>query len=242
MIKRIICGDNLEVLKTLPDESVDLCYIDPPFFSGRNYAVIFGDKEEVRQFDDRWVKMAEKGKYSKDINVYLNWMEPRICEIHRVLKKTGSFYLHCDWHADSYLRVMCDEIFGYDRLINKITWKRSRPKKTTMKRPNVTDTILHYSKSNDYKYKQLYCGLSESSLKRYNKKDKKGIYMELTLTAPNSKNVWDFGLGEVKPKIGRGYSWSKEKIEEGIKKGIITKSSTGRLVRKNIFQIQKDHQ
>ena len=89
MTERIICGDNLDVLKTLETESVDLCYIDPPFFSGKNYAVIFGDDEEVRQFDDRWIKENGKGKYTKDINVYLNWMEPRLKEIHRVLKKTG---------------------------------------------------------------------------------------------------------------------------------------------------------
>jgi DNA modification methylase len=74
----IYCGDNLHWMSRLPDEFVDLCYIDPPFFSQKHYEVIFGDGEEI----------------------------------HRLLKPTGSFYLHCDWHAGHHLKVMCDGIFG----------------------------------------------------------------------------------------------------------------------------------
>lgn len=142
-IQRVICGDNLEVLKTLEDESIDLCYIDPPFFSGRNYAIIFGDEEEIRQFDDRWVKMNETGKYTKDINVYLNWIEPRIKEIYRILKPTGSFYLHCDWHAGHYLKVTCDNIFGYDKFKTEIKWKKATGGKFSSQYwDSVDDTIL----------------------------------------------------------------------------------------------------
>lgn len=237
--ERIICGDNLEILQNLKSESVDLCYIDPPFFSGKTYAVIWHDGAEIRQFEDRWVKMGSKGKYSKDINVFLDWMKPRLDEIYRVLKKTGSFYLHCDYHANSYLRMLCDGIFGYGRLINQITWQRSRPKKTSGKRPNVTDTIFHYSKSSTYCYKQLYQGLSKGSLKRYNKTDVNGKYMEMTITAPGSKNVWNFNIGETVPKIGRGYAWKKENIIKGINDKTIQKSSTGRLVIKKYLSESK---
>ena len=109
--EKIICGDNLDVLYKLPENHVDLIYADPPFFSGRNYEIIWGDEAEIRSFEDRW-----KG----GINVYTNWMKQRVIELHRVLKPTGSFYLHCDWHASHYLKVMCDDVFDYNNFRNEI--------------------------------------------------------------------------------------------------------------------------
>ncbi len=82
-------GDNLDVLPELPDESVDLIYLDPPFFSNRNYEVVFGDESEIRSFEDRW---------AGGILHYIEWMRPRLEQLHRVLKPTGSLYLHSDWH------------------------------------------------------------------------------------------------------------------------------------------------
>ncbi len=110
---KLILGDNLEILKTLQDESVDLIYIDPPFFSNRNYEVVFGDEAEIRSFEDRW----EGG-----VNVYIEWMRDRVMELYRVLKATGSFYLHCDWHASHRLRVMLDDVFGAKHFQNEIIW------------------------------------------------------------------------------------------------------------------------
>lgn len=83
----VYCDDNLSRLGTFPDESVDLIYLDPPFFSNRSYEVVWGDEAEVRSFEDRW----EGG-----LPVYLEWMEVRLRQMHRVLRKTGSLYLHCD--------------------------------------------------------------------------------------------------------------------------------------------------
>ncbi|MBA7581071.1 hypothetical protein ES708_22971 [subsurface metagenome] len=102
MKNKLICGDNLEALKSIGSESVDLIYIDPPFFSNKNYEVIWGDEAEIRSFEDRW----EGG-----IENYIAWMKPRVQLMYEVLKPTGSFYLHCDWHADAHLRIMMDEIF-----------------------------------------------------------------------------------------------------------------------------------
>ena len=109
----IYCGENLTWMKQMPDGFVDLCYIDPPFFSNKYYEVIFHDGEEIRSFEDRW-----KG----NIYHYIDWMKDRVFEIHRLLKDTGSFYLHCDWHAGHYLKVMCDEIFGMNNFQNDIIW------------------------------------------------------------------------------------------------------------------------
>jgi DNA modification methylase len=157
-LNKIICGDNLEMLREIPSESVDLCYIDPPFFTSRNYEVIWNDGEELRQFGDRWVTENKdgSGRASKDINVYLEFMEPRIREIYRVLKPTGSYYVHCDWHADSYLRVLCDKIFGYDKLQGKIVWERTKTASVKGAFKNNYDSILYYTKSSNYTFNTQY--------------------------------------------------------------------------------------
>src|SRR6266545_7326819 len=114
--RTLYCADNLQQLLDFPSECVDLVYLDPPFFSNRNYEVIWGDEAEVRSFEDRW----EGG-----IQVYVNWMRERLYEMHRVLKKTGSLYLHCDPAASHYLKVMVDGLFGRERFRNEITWRRT---------------------------------------------------------------------------------------------------------------------
>jgi DNA modification methylase len=111
----IYCGDNLEQLKKLPDECVDLIYIDPPFNSNRNYEVFWGETKEKRSFDDRHASTQ----------AYIDFMRPRCVELHRVLRKTGSFYYHCDWHASHYVKIMLDQIFGENQFINEIIWKRT---------------------------------------------------------------------------------------------------------------------
>jgi DNA modification methylase len=135
----LYCGDNLKRLAQLPSECVDLIYLDPPFFSNRNYEVIWGDEAEVRSFEDRW----EGG-----INHYIEWMWDRVIEMHRVLKPTGSIYLHCDWHASHYLKVMMDDVFGARHLRNEIIWYYESGGRAKTFYPRKHDTIFWYSKSN----------------------------------------------------------------------------------------------
>ncbi len=104
----IYCGDNFEQLKKLPNECVDLIYIDPPFNSNRNYEVFWGETKEKRAFDDRHASTQ----------AYIDFMRPRCVELHRVLKKTGSFYYHCDWHASHYVKIMLDQIFDENNFSN----------------------------------------------------------------------------------------------------------------------------
>src|SRR3954453_17131200 len=92
----LYCDDNLHRLPQFPDECVDLIYLDPPFFSNRKYEVIWGDEAEVRSFEDRW---------TGGMDVYIDWMETRLREMHRLLRPTGSLYLHCDSAAGHYLKV-----------------------------------------------------------------------------------------------------------------------------------------
>jgi len=140
-INKLICGDNLEELGKLPKESVDLVYIDPPFFTHKQYEVVWGDEAEVRSFEDRW----EGG-----IEHYISWMRPRILAIYDVLKPTGSFYLHCDWHANAHLRIICDEIFGVKNFRNEIIWCYSTSGRGKREFSKKHDTIFFYSKTKDY--------------------------------------------------------------------------------------------
>ncbi len=155
----VYCGDNLEWMRKIPDDSIDLVYADPPFFSNRNYEVIFDDGEEIRAFQDRW-----KG----GIYHYIEWMEERCREIHRILKPTGSFYLHCDWHAGHYLKVMLDEVFGMNNFRNEIVWNYQTGGASKRHYSRKHDNIYFYSKTNKYNFypDRIKVKRTEKSLER----------------------------------------------------------------------------
>ena len=165
----LICGDNLKVLDDLKkqDIQVDLIYLDPPFFSNRHYEVVWGDEAEVRSFKDRW---------AGGIHVYIKWMKERVVKMYDVLKDTGSIYLHCDWHAGHYLKVMLDEVFGHRNFINEIIWSyqgTGNPKRS-FKRKH--DTLLFYGKTESYifNYEEMQESITEKSLVKYTMLDKDG--------------------------------------------------------------------
>ena len=143
----IYCGDNLDQLPKLPDQCIDLVYIDPPFNSNRNYEVFWGETKEKRAFEDRHESTA----------AYIDFMRPRCVELARVLKPTGSFYYHCDWHACHYVKVMLDQIFGESSFRNEIIWKRASTIKgnfgqgSKLWSPN-TDSIFFYTKGDEYTF------------------------------------------------------------------------------------------
>jgi hypothetical protein len=146
----VYCGDNLDQLAKLPEACVDLVYIDPPFNSNRNYEVFWYEKHEMRSFDDRHGSMQ----------AYIDFMRPRCVELARVLRSTGTFYYHCDWHACHYVKVMLDQIFGEGGFINEIIWKRQSShndaKQGSKHLGRVHDTIFMYAKADDYYFKHLY--------------------------------------------------------------------------------------
>jgi len=129
----IYCGDNLEQLQKLPEACIDLIYIDPPFNSNRNYEVFWGETKEKRSFEDRHA----------NTQAYIDYMRPRCAELARVLKKTGSFYYHCDWHASHYVKVMLDQIMGENNFQNEIVWKRYGSHN------DVGQGSKHYGRSHD---------------------------------------------------------------------------------------------
>lgn len=205
---KLYLGDNLEVLRTLPSESIDLIYIDPPFFSGRNYNVIWGDTNEVRTFEDIW----EGG-----ITTYLIWLNARLWEMRRVLKKTGSIYVHCDWHASHYIKTEMDKIFGYENLQNQIIWKRTPfagSSKARAKRfPVNHDCLLFYTKSqSNYNFNVPREDYDEVYLSRFKWKDSRGYYRKTLLKTYSNETLERLRLEDklIEPtKTGANYSYKQ---------------------------------
>lgn len=212
---KLYLGDNLEVLRTLKSESIDLIYIDPPFFSGRNYNIIWGDTNEVRTFGDIW----EGG-----INSYLIWLNARLWEMRRVLKKTGSIYVHCDWHASHYIKTELDKIFGYENFINEVIWRRKGGSalKGMKNLSNATDTIFYYSKSNKYTFNSLFVRPDDEYIKtNFSRVDETGRrFMATVMRSPNPRPnlMYDYKGYKMPPN---GWAVSKEKMEDMDKSGVL---------------------
>jgi site-specific DNA-methyltransferase (adenine-specific) len=188
MDNRLYYGDNLDILKKyLPDESVDLIYLDPPFNSNRDYNVLFRDavgnesQAQIKAFKDTWEwDQSAEDTYralivdstpllSSTINAlitmigrnpmtaYLVMMAARLRQLHRVLKPTGSLYLHCDSTASHYLKLLLDNTFGMSNYRDEITWKRSNPHGNVRTRyGTIRDIIFFYSKSSVYTWHPPY--------------------------------------------------------------------------------------
>ena len=144
---RLIWGDNLHIMRQIATNSVDLIYIDPPFFSGQQFNVIWGDNNELRSFNDIW----EGG-----MDGYLVWLNARLYEMKRVLKNTGSVYVHCDWHASHYIKVEMDKIFGYENFVNEVVWGYNKWTNAASYFQKNHDVLLLYSKGASYIFNKQY--------------------------------------------------------------------------------------
>jgi DNA modification methylase len=179
-------GDNLDILRRyLKDETVDLVYLDPPFNSAQNYNAFFHEKDgteaasQIRAFEDTWSwnqesqKVYEElilqpGKVSEvmqafhtflgtnDMMAYLAMMAPRLVELRRVLKPTGSLYLHCDPTASHYLKLLCDAVLGKENFLSENVWKRTSAHSSSKRYGPIHDIILFYSKTQDYTWNPIY--------------------------------------------------------------------------------------
>lgn len=220
LVKReLYFGDNLEVLrKHIPDESVDLIYLDPPFNSKADYNVIFrehtgkGPGAQIKAFEDTWswgvesekalqevvAKHGRLGEFldflvrflgKNDLSAYLVMMAARLLELYRVLKPTGSLYLHCDPTASHYLKVILDQIFGPRNFRNEIIWKRTFAHGGAQRWARVHDVILFYTKTNKYTWNQTFEPPSETYTRRfYRHEDSRGRYRTVALTGPGASS------------------------------------------------------
>ncbi|HEY7159151.1 MAG TPA: DNA methyltransferase [Gemmataceae bacterium] len=226
----IYCGDNLEQLPRLPDESVDLIYVDPPFNSNRVYETFWGETKEKRAFEDR----------HESTRAYIDYMMPRCKELARVLKKTGSFYFHCDWHASHYVKVMLDRLFGENNFQNEIIWKRSTAhsdsKQGSKHYGRIHDVLLFYTGNpDDYTWNQLYTPLDPEYIKsHYSQIDEDGQRFQWTdLTGPGGAakgNPFYEVLGV------KGYwRYKQERMEQLIREGRVAIPPRGKVPRYKRF-------
>ena len=225
----IYCGDCLDQLRRLPEQCVDLIYIDPPFNSNRNYEVFWGETKEKRAFEDRHASTE----------AYIDFMRPRCVELARVLKKTGSFYYHCDWHASHYVKVMLDQILGENSFQNEIVWKRSTAhsdaRQGSKHYGRLHDVLLLYNGgSPDFTWNQLYTPLDPAYTEsHYRQVDENGRrFMWDNLTGPGGAakgNPYYEVLG-----VSNHWRYSRERMERLIKEGRVAippKGKTPRLKR-----------
>lgn len=151
---RLILGDNLSVMAALLPEyegKIDLIYADPPFFTNRRFKARIGRGEDSRK-PDLW-KLAEGYQDDwKDLDEYLDFLYQRLALMHRLLAPTGTLYLHLDWHADAYARLILDELFGSENLLNEIVWVYHGPSPIRSAFNRKHDTILSYVKGRDYTF------------------------------------------------------------------------------------------
>ena len=224
-VNKLILGDNLEILKTINSDTVDLIYLDPPFFSNRTYEVIWGDEGEVRSFEDR---------FSGGVDHYIAWLKERVIEMHRVLKPTGSIFLHCDWHADAYIRVeILDKIFGYQNFRSHIVWRRTtahgNAKQGSKKFETNFDSIFFYGKSNKSTFNTVYAPFSDEQIEmQYNKIDEHGRNFRLvTPTAAKGGGDTSYEFHGVKPPQGRFWAYSKDNMDKFNEEGKLYFSNSG---------------
>lgn len=204
-------GDNKDILPNFTEKSIDLIYLDPPFFSNKKYEIIWNDGAEIRAFEDRW-----KG----GIFNYIEWMKPSLLECKRILKDTGSIYLHCDYHANSHLRILMDEIFGDKNFKNEITWQRTNAHNDTNQYGHNSDRILFYTKSDKYTFNKFYTEYQQGYLEAsYGNKDKGGQYKSDDLTGAGiNKNDKEW-KGYNPSKRGRHWAIPRFAVEDSIVKG-----------------------
>lgn len=281
MVNQLFYGDNLEVLrKYIKDESVDLCYIDPPFNSKRNYDQIYNnlgkeDRAQAQVFIDTWtwddhanqgldeIFSNDQGHFTQQsidliagltkvlgkggLLAYLVSMTLRIAEIYRVLKLTGSFYLHCDQTASHYLKLLIDSIFcsqGGD-FKNEIIWKRKSGRGETNHKSSrfgvSTDTILFYTKSNQSCFNSQFSfeveGYSNYVDKSFKYVDENGRrYQADNLASPSPRPNLMYEYKGYKPPA-TGWAISKEKMEQWDQEGRLhfPKDTTGRIRRKRFL-------
>lgn len=246
-------GDNLEIMRAMPDGCVDLCYIDPPFFTQKDYKNIWGDKESVLDWDsakldgffdtkDFFEKHVHTGE--KGLTAYLVWMRARLVEIHRILKPTGVLYLHLDYHAIHYIKVILDEIFGYSNFRSEIIWKRINAKGLAFKGfATNTDIILQYTKSKTFTWNAQYRPHDPEYVKkfyRHDDEDGRGPYQVADLANPGYRPNLIYDYKGYKPPA-KGWRITREKMQKLDKEGrlVFPESKEGRIRKKSYLADMK---
>ena len=251
--RTIFEGDNLHILRGIDSETIDLIYLDPPFNSNRTYEAPIGSEAAGAAFKDAWTlsdldnawhgELAEhepalyssisaaEFSHSKGMKAYLIMMGIRMLEMRRVLKPTGSIYLHCDPTASHYLKAMMDSIFGEKQFRNEIVWQRTNAHNLKAKYFSKThDVLLFYSKDKDYTWNRQYTDYSQAQLSRYKKDETGRLYTGRDLTVSSGGNR-NFQWRGSRPSSNRSWGASLEQLERWYTEGriLLKRDGTPRL-------------
>lgn len=266
-------GDNLDILtRYVAAESVDLVYLDPPFNSAQNYNAFFHEKDgtaaaaQIQAFKDTWewnhesrdaydmlsLRADRLGNVMRafmeilgptDMMAYLAMMAPRLVELRRVLKPTGSLYLHCDPTASHYLKLLLDAVFGAGNFLNEIIWERTAAKGDAVKKfGSVHDTILRFRKSEACVFKPVYLEADGAYLSRFrlDDNDGKGPYRLAPLDSPNPRPNLTYEYKGYQPPA-KGWRVNRALMEQLDAEGRLAfpKNSKGRIARKHYLSEQE---
>src|SRR3989344_553543 len=241
----------------IPTNTIDLIYLDPPFNSKSSYNILFNEPSgeqsvaQIHAFEDSWHWGMEAEKALKeilekapsevvdmitafdklikknDMMAYLVMMTVRLLELHRVLKSTGSIYLHCDPTASHYLKIVMDAIFGKDNFRNEVVWKRTFAHNDPARFGRNDDRILFYTKTDKYYFNPVLVKYDESYVEDFFKgKDEKGIYQSVVLTGPHTNAKDPAWKGYNPSQSGRSWSIPKRIINKIVGEENANKMST----------------
>jgi DNA modification methylase len=271
---KLYYGDNLQVLREhIPDQTVDLIYLDPPFNSRQDYNVLFAEKDgsrsasQITAFKDTWEwneeaarsyeEVIEQGGRvadamrafrtllgGSDMLAYLAMMAPRLVELRRVLKETGSIYLHCDPTASHYLKMLMDSIFGAQKFKNEIIWKRSDAhsdgKQGATHLGRIHDVILYYSKGDAPQFNTIYTPLPDSTQERWYRHVEEGTgrrYNKADITGPGGASK---GNPHYEWKgVTRYWRFKQSRMEEMEAQGRLVYSNSGMVYQKRYLDESK---
>ena len=252
--KTIWTGDNLDILRGLNSESVDLIYLDPPFNSNRDYAAPVGSRAAGAAFKDTWtlsdLDVAWMGliadehpaiyrtieaaglTHGKGMQSYLCMMAVRLLEMRRVLKDTGSVYLHCDPTANHYLKILMDAVFGAEQFRTQVTWRRTNAKGLAFKGyPNNADFLLYYSKGDDFTWIRPFRPHDPTYVDKFYRHvepETRRRYQLADLVNPNQDRpnlTYEF-LG-----VTRVWRWTKERMQAAYDEGLVVQQRPGSVPR-----------
>ena len=265
-MNRLYYGDNLDILRRyVADESVDLVYLDPPFNSNQTYNVLFQEQDgsrsasQIKAFEDTWHwdqtaaqsyeetleaggQVAEAMRAfqtllgSNDMLAYLSMMAPRLVELRRVLKSTGSLYLHCDPAASHYLKLLLDAVFGPARFRTEIIWKRTSAhndgRQGRQQHGRIHDVLLFYTKSDAWTWNPLFVEYDPEYVDKFYKHQEPGTgrrYQLDKLTAPG-------GSAKGNPSyevmgVTRYWAYSRERMQALIEAGRVVQTKPGTVPR-----------
>jgi len=243
----LIWGDNKLVMSSLIKQGwagkINLIYIDPPFFTGADFTVRtkLGD-EEIEKEPSIIEERAYKDTWSGGVASYLKYMYERLVLMRDLLAENGSIYVHLDWHVGHYVKVMMDEIFGYENFRNELVWHYSRWSANPNTFQRMHDTILWYSKSNNYTFNKLYQpykspewiedtvrGVVDGKLVRL--KDERGNYIkrEKENIGVLMHDVWE-DINFIAPTASERLAFDTQKPEALLKRIILASSNPGDIV------------